>query len=150
MDASLKFLGLRSFERLATLKIEARHLTSFHDLPPTLKHLTILFEAIYSSPAESLPSDLAEFVQRTENPQKTPWPSLKSIHFNGFFQRDRLEKDALFRQAIMTGTWMYHSVRKGPCCLVWRSYDVEFTLKDPLLHNLKLSRWIFIKNEANK
>ncbi|CAO2658371.1 Nn.00g060940.m01.CDS01 [Neocucurbitaria sp. VM-36] len=149
MKADLKFSGLRNFGRLAILKIEARHMTSFHDLPPTLKHLTLMFKATYSLPAKSLPSDLAEFFQSTEDPQKTPWLSLRSMQFKGVFDRDKIEKDALFRQAIANGTWICHSERQDPCCLVWRSGNVEFTLKDPVMHNLKLARWKLIRNEAN-
>jgi len=134
MNKHFKFPELRNSTRLTTLTIEARHLRNFHDLPPRLKHLTILFGSTSGSPAQSLPLGLAEFVESVADLQPMPWCSLKSVLLEGSFDKNRWEKDAVLRQAIATGKWVRHGGCRDVCCLVWRSGDIDFTLRSKFLH----------------
>lgn len=133
MDEGFKLLGLQTFSRLTTLNIQARHLSSFSDLPPTLKYLKIQFHYLT---ANKIPSDTTTFLHNTGDPKKTQWPLLKSVLIYGSVIKNLLKNNAIcFSQAMTNGTWMHHSEREDPCCLVWISGNVEFTLQNKPFHS---------------
>lgn len=149
LDENTKLPGLRRFSRLTTLNIEARHMSRFRDLPSTLQHLAIQFEGVFHSPANSLPYDLAEFLEDAANSQAAQWPSLRSVLFLGHVEKERLKRDVAFRQAMITGTWMQHNEQESPCCLVWYSGDIQFTIRSRYLHSNGDLRWAIMQEEPS-
>lgn len=142
MGANFKFSGLQTLNHLVSLNMDASYMSSFQALPSTLEYLTVRIRSM-----KALPSDLAEFVQETANPRKTQWLSLISVHFDIAFEKARWQTSDVFHQAVSIGKWINHGPWEDPCCFVWRSGDINFTVRNPMLHRKKISRWTIMLDE---
>jgi hypothetical protein len=142
MSASLKFKDLRNFRSLVSLAIEDRHLGSFHDFPPQLKHLTLrAWKNI------KLPFDFSDFISELAAPRRTEWVALESVRFDTDLVRT-WDEYGNFRHAAATGTRRVQNDREKCCCLIWHWRGVAFTERPPSRHSLNHWQWSFVHDEA--
>jgi hypothetical protein len=147
MHETLKVEGLRNFSRLTSLSIQDCHLRSFSDLPPTLNELAVEVYAMFR-----LPLDLDEFFGISGSGH-TICPSLERVRFQSSISTGYStitawwEERAEFSLAIAQGSWTHLGPYGKPCCFEMRVGDVQFILRDRVLHRERHLDWNFLLDD---